>query len=59
MKMPSLQESKLISEAVKAAEYKHKQLLQKNKEAARALLSAIQIPQVSNVIEKKQNVNPE
>jgi len=59
MKMLSLKEAQLLRDAEAAAKQKHKQLLSKNKEAARALLSAIQSPTVSYVIEKKHNVNPE
>jgi hypothetical protein len=60
--MPSLRELQLLREvsAVASAEaaYKHRQLLSKNKEAARALLAGIQYSTVSYVTEKKHNVNP-
>ena len=59
MKMPSFKEAQAIRDAVQAAELKKKQLLAKNKEAARAMLSQLLAPTVSTVIEKKNVVNPE
>jgi len=59
MKMPSFKEAQAIRDAVQAAELKKKQLLAKNKEAARAMLSQLLAPTVSTITEKKNVVNPE
>ena len=60
MKMPSYKEVQVLADATVIAAAKRKELLSKNREAARALLSAIQSPQVSSVVKviHKENVNP-
>jgi hypothetical protein len=59
MKMPSYKEVQALADATVIATAKRKELLSKNKEAARALLSAIQSPQVSTVVKiiPKENVD--
>lgn len=51
MQLPSLKERLALHDAATVAAARKKELLAKNKEAARALLSALQSPTVSSVSE--------
>lgn len=50
MQMPSFKEKQVLADALAVAAAKRKELLVKNREAARALLSSLQSPTVTTVV---------